>query len=190
MLSLQLTPFTELRTPRLLLRELREADAPTLFIMRSDARFIRYLDRDPDASVDETLAIIRRIAQNTADNAGITWAIVRPDRPDELLGTVGLWRMMPEKHRAEIGYGLHSDHWGQGLMHEALAAVLDYGFQSLHLHSVEANVNPSNAASIRALEKQGFVREAHFREDYYFRGQFLDSVIYSLLTPLRPGSPA
>ena len=56
-------------------------------------------------------------------------------------------------------------------------------FQQLHLHSIEAIVNPDNVASIGILEKNGFVREAYYKEDYYFEGKFLDSAVYSLLEP-------
>ena len=70
-------------------------------------------------------------------------------------------------------------------MQEAMAAVLGYGFSAIGLHSVEANVNPDNQASVRLLEKNGFVREAYFKENYYYNGVFKDSVIYSLLTSAR-----
>jgi ribosomal-protein-alanine N-acetyltransferase len=51
----------------------------------------------------------------------------------------------------------------------------------MKLHSVEANVNPSNASSIGLLEKCGFVREAYYRENYFYNGRFMDSAVYSLL---------
>jgi [ribosomal protein S5]-alanine N-acetyltransferase len=82
-----------------------------------------------------------------------------------------------------LGYVLHTAHQGKGIMAEALGAVLHYGFHTMKLHSAEANVNPENAASIRVLERQGFVREAYFRENYLFRGRFIDTAIYSLLAP-------
>ena len=63
-----------------------------------------------------------------------------------------------------------------------MVAVLNYGFTVMELHSVEANVNPDNAASISLLEKNHFIREACFKENYYFDGRFLDSAIYSLLS--------
>jgi RimJ/RimL family protein N-acetyltransferase len=69
-------------------------------------------------------------------------------------------------------------------MQEAMIIVIDYGFRAMHLHSIEANVNPDNAASIKLLQRNNFVREAYHKENYYFNGKFLDSAIYSLLTPL------
>lgn len=69
------------------------------------------------------------------------------------------------------------------MMQEALAAVLNFGFRTLQLHSVEANVNPGNTASIKLLERNHFIREGYFRENYFYNGRFLDSAVYSLLTP-------
>jgi ribosomal-protein-alanine N-acetyltransferase len=99
------------------------------------------------------------------------------------MGTIGFWRIQKEHYRAEIGYLLHPSWQGKGIMREALKAVLDYGFQAMKLHSVEAHVNPSNASSIGLLEKCGFVREAYYRENYFYNGQFMDSAVYSLLAP-------
>ena len=62
-----------------------------------------------------------------------------------------------------------------------MAAILKYGFNTLKLHSVEAIVNPDNMQSIRVLEKNNFVKEAHFKENYFHEGKFKDTVIYSLL---------
>lgn len=183
MLTLQLLPLPELRTPRLLLRRITAADAPAILRMRSEPLMMRYLDREPATSLDDALQHINLIEANLADNVGVTWGLARTEAPAELLGTCGIWRLDLYHHRGEVGYALLPETWGQGLMQEALAEVCRYGFEQLRLHSLEANVNPHNAASIRVLERLGFVREAYFRENYYFRGQFTDSAIYSLLAP-------
>lgn len=183
MLQVQLLPLPELRTPRLLLRRITPADAPAVLRLRTDAQVMRYLDREPATGLDDVLQHIGLIDANLADNTGVTWAVARAEAPDELLGTCGIWRLDLYHHRGEVGYSLLPEAWGQGLMQEALAAVCRYGFEELKLHSLEGNVNPRNAASIRVLERLGFVQEAYFRENYYFRGQFTDSAIYSLLAP-------
>ena len=66
-------------------------------------------------------------------------------------------------------------------MTEGINAILDYGFSKMNMHSVEANINPGNQASKAILEKMNFKKEAYFRENYYFNGQFLDSEIFSLI---------
>lgn len=98
-----------------------------------------------------------------------------------IIGTIGYWRMQKEHYRVEIGYILYNGYQGKGIVDEALKALIKYGFQTMQLHSIEANVNPANAASMKLLEKNGFVKEAYFKENYYYNGKFLDSVIYSLV---------
>jgi len=180
MLDLQLTPFRELRTPRLRLRQLDSNDAQVMHLLRTDPAVIQHLQRAPEASVADTQAHLRLLDELLQANQGIVWAMCRPADPT-LLGTICLWNLQPTNHRAEVGYALHPASWGQGLMSEALAAVLQYGFEELNLHSIEANTCPENTASWRLLERHGFVREGHLRENHWFEGRFYDTLIYSRL---------
>lgn len=132
-------------------------------------------------TIEEAQQMITTIHLSEEKNEAITWGISLKDQP-KLIGTIGFWRIIKEHYRAEIGYLLHPDHWRKGLVQEALPAVLAYGFDVMQLHSVEANVNPNNKPSIAFLEKNGFVREAHYKENYFYNGQFFDSYIYSMLT--------
>jgi [ribosomal protein S5]-alanine N-acetyltransferase len=182
MVEINNKPFPILNTPRLILREIGADDAEEVFFLRSDPDMLRYLDRAPAKSIDEALQWIRLINDSTDKNEGVTWAIALKDQP-KLIGTITFWNVKKEHYRAEIGYALHTAHRGKGIMREAMAAVLDYGFKKLKLHSVEANVNPGNLPSIKILEKNQFVREAYHRENYYYNGKFLDSAIYSLINP-------
>ena len=183
MLEIELNPFTELQTPRLTLRQVKPADAPEILFFRSDDQIMQYLDRDKLQTEAEALEFITKYDKAIQENEGINWGICLRENPEKLIGTIGLWRFIKQNYRAEIGYTIHPDFWNQGYASEALKAVLHYGFQTLKLHSVEANINPGNQASRRLLEKHGFVQEAYFHEDYFFNGQFLDSVILSLIDP-------
>ncbi|MDO8550886.1 MAG: GNAT family protein [Ignavibacteria bacterium] len=53
----------------------------------------------------------------------------------------------------------------------------------MKLHSIEGTVNPNNLPSIKLLEKNNFIREAYFKENFYYNGKFLDTAIYSLINP-------
>ncbi len=70
---------------------------------------------------------------------------------------------------------------GKGFVTEAIDVILDYGFNDLKLHSIEAIIDPDNIASEKVLIKSGFVKEAHILENEYFEGKFWDTVIYSIL---------
>jgi ribosomal-protein-alanine N-acetyltransferase len=182
MLTVNLQPFPVLSTGRLILRRVDKKDAPEVFAMRSSPEVMKYIDRLRATSMDDALDFIQRVDDLVDNNNGITWAITLKD-DDTMIGSIGLWRIVKEHYRAEIGYMMQPSFQGKGLMNEAMIATLDYGFKELKLHSVEANVNPANAASARILEKHGFVREAYFKENFYFNGKFLDTFIFSLLAP-------
>lgn len=183
MLQLNFLHFPDITTNRLLLKQPTIADAANVYQMRSDKEVMKYLDRPLAASVDDAVALITSITDLFKKNEAVTWGIYLLEEPQTLVGTIGFWQIQKEHYRAEIGYMLTPAAQGKGLMQEAISAVLHYGFTHLNLHSVEANVNPANEASIRLLERNGFVREAYFRENYYYNGTFVDSAVYSLLTP-------
>ncbi|HSD63851.1 MAG TPA: GNAT family N-acetyltransferase [Ignavibacteriaceae bacterium] len=178
--NLSFIPFPFIRTQRLLLRQIKHSDLNDIFFLRSDERVMKYLDRPRDKSTSDTYEFIQKIIDAEKNNEGITWAITLKNKI-KLIGTIGFWRIQKEHYRAEIGYTLHPDFWGKGIMREALSEVVNYGFNVMKLHSIEANVNPDNTSSIKLLERNGFWREAYYKENYFFNGKFIDTVIYSLL---------
>ena len=96
---------------------------------------------------------------------------------------MGYYRLKKADYRGEIGYMLAYDHWGKGLMSEAVKKAIDFGFDEMGFHSIEAVTDPDNKRSWGLLERCGFEREGLFKEDTYFEGKFYDSVIYSKLNP-------
>lgn len=180
MLKVKFGPFPVLKTERLLLRQMLDTDANRLFAMRSDPRVMAYFGKPLMPSVAAALKLVKQNQTMFTKHKGVLWAMSFPGKP-EIIGTITIWRIDKVNHRGEIGYLLAPEQQGKGLMSEALQAVLNYGFNTLGLHAMEANVNPDNAASIQLLERNGFVREAYFRENFYFDGKFEDSAIYSLL---------
>ncbi len=180
MLEINFLPFKELKTERLLLRRVNENDADQVFELRSDPETMKFIPRPLVTSKDEALAHIRMIEDKIQSAEGINWAITLKDSP-ELIGIIGHYRIKPEHYRAEIGYMLHPKHHGKGIITEAIKPVLAYGFEDMQLHSIEAIIDPGNTGSAMVLEKNGFVKEAHLKENEFYNGRFLDTVIYSLL---------
>ncbi len=180
MLEFPLIDVPAIHTERLILRRITNDDAESVFNIRSDERTMRFLDRKRMESHDEALQLIKRMEDSFLEKSGIAWGITTGGN-NILIGTIGYWRMEKEHYRAEIGYLLHPDHWRKGIMTEAMKAVVDFGFGKMNLHSIEANVNPENEPSIKLLERAGFKKEAHFKENYFYDGKFLDSAIYCLV---------
>jgi len=144
---------------------------------------MEYIHRPIAKNIDDALQLIQIIIDAETNNNGITWAIIFKEGA-QLIGTIGFWQLKKEHYRAEIGYLLSPDFQRKGIMQEALSAVINYGFAEMKLHSIEANVDPRNASSISLLDRNQFVKEGYFKENYFFDGKFSDTVIYSLLTPI------
>ena len=172
--------FPQLESSRLLFQDMTTADPKEVFLMRSDIQIYKYLDRPMAQSLDDAIKHIDLVKNSFAEKSGISWLIVEKETM-KVAGNIGLWRFDIENNRAEIGYVLKPEFWGKGLMKEAIDVVTKFSFSQLQIHSIEANVNPKNLSSIKVLEKCNFKREAYFRQNYFYNGQYLDSVIYSLL---------
>ena len=181
MLSLNFTPFPELKTGRLLLRKLESTDANEMFFLRSNENVLRYIGKEPAKTIAEAEEFINKINKAIDENESILWGIAFLNEPSTVIGTICLWNFKKEHYRGEIGYILHPDHWRKGIMKEAINAVVDYGFTVLDLHSIGALLDPENIASSFVLESTGFIKEGHLKESLYFNGDFKDEAIYSRL---------
>ena len=180
MLSFNFTPFPVIETERLLLRQITNDDITEVFELRSNPETMKYIPRPLVKTTEDALEHIKMIEEKINDNTGINWGITLKGN-SKLLGMIGFYRMQPENYRAEIGYMLLPDFHRKGIIPEAVNRLINYGFYDLKLHSIEAVIDPENAASEKVLQKCGFVKEAHLRECEYFEGKFIDKVIYSLL---------
>ncbi len=182
MLELNFSPFPEIKTKRLLLRRMTDADVPELLFLRSNEKVMQFIGREKTQSIEEAIAFVQRINTGVDANESIMWAITLAEKPDTMIGTICFWNILKDHYRAEVGYVLHPGFWSQGIMKEALMAVVDFGFNEMKLHSIAGHINPENAVSGIVLEKCGFVKEAYFKEDFYFRGKFSDTAVYSLIS--------
>jgi [ribosomal protein S5]-alanine N-acetyltransferase len=183
MLNINFDPFPTLETPRFLLRRSTPDDIPPLFAMRSDPNVMRFIPRPLCQTLEDAEKVYQMMDDRIHQNLGINWAISWREEPTSFIGVMGLFRIDTDNHRAEIGYMLPPEHWGKGIVSELIPYVTAYGFSSLNLHTMEAIIDPENHASRRVLEKNGFIQEAHIRENCLFEGKFLDTVILSLRHP-------
>ncbi len=182
MLHVAFEKFPDLATTRLGLRELRQSDATTLFALRSHPDVLAQLHRNADANVTAVEQLIETLQANYLAGESVHWVLTRRGS-EELIGSILLWRIDKQNHRAELGYILHPDYWRQGFMSEAMETVLRFGFETMKLHSIEASTSATNIASQKLLLKNGFTREAHFRESWFFNGRYLDSLVFCKLAP-------
>jgi ribosomal-protein-alanine N-acetyltransferase len=172
--------FPILESERLLFRKFVKKDSEQLLQIRSNEQVMQFMDSNWLKNIKESGTLIKSFNWDYKHQKGLSWAIIQK-HSNRLIGSFAYWRIIKTHGRAEIGYSIHPDFWGNGIMTETFKTLIEFGFNTMKLHSIEANVNPQNEKSIKLLERVGFKKEAHFRENFFFNNQYLDSYIYSLL---------
>ncbi len=172
----------KLNTARLQIRPIGLEDKDALFSYRSDPETNQYLSQQP-GSLDDIEAFIKKSAR-TIDLPG-SWfqlAIIEKES-NQLIGDVGIHFLVSatENKQIELGYTLNKEFQRRGYATEALTSIIDYVFYSLKKHRITASIDPGNTASINLVERLGFRKEAHCIESLFFRGKWVDDVIYAIL---------
>ena len=172
--------FPRLETARLILRQISADDRDGILRNFSDPEVAKWFFEEPYTRMEQVDEIIRAFSAEFEQGEGLTWAMVLKGS-DEFVGTCG-YGEVEVGSRGEIGFDLAKEHWGRGLMSEALGAIVSYGFEVLELDRVEAHTYSANARAIRLLEKLGFQLEKVGDDSHYF-------ALYPDLEPARPPDP-
>ena len=156
LIKLNFTPFPNLETSRLVLRQIKLEDEAEIFILRSDARVNEFLARERACSIEDARNFINMINAKIRNNETVMWAITTKNS-SKLIGTIVYWNISKENSTAEIGYELNPDFQGKGIMQEAISKVIDFGFENMEIQIIEAYTTADNRKSIKLLEKNGFI---------------------------------
>lgn len=162
------------------LRWLTENDIDSLLTIFSDREVMRYWSSPAMNERGEAVEYLADIHKFFRRGELFQWGVALNEN-DLIIGTCTLAAIDKQNRRAEIGYALRRDYWGKGLMRDALEALIDYAFNNMNLHRIEADVDPRNASSIRSLERLGFMREGFLRERWIVNGEIQDALFYGLL---------
>jgi ribosomal-protein-alanine N-acetyltransferase len=163
----------EIRTERLLLRRPRLDDLDAMFEIMSDPVAMRYWSTLPHASVDVTRPWLERKIARTADG-GEDFVIEHEGR---VIGDVGAGRL------PDFGFMLRRDCWGKGFATEASRAFIDHAFRNTAATELRADVDPRNMASLRVLDRLGFVETGRAERTFLLGDEWCDSVYLVLRRP-------
>ena len=155
-------------------------DADDVWAYTSDPEVTRYLILDTHHRREQVLELLARAVAAYEDPEPSMWAIEYKAN-HKVVGGCAMRNWDRGSARVEIAYALARPYWRQGIMAEALAALLQFGFQRMGLNRVEVHTMPANAASCRLLEKLGFRYEGVLRQHEFFKGGYQDLALYSLL---------
>lgn len=161
-----------LQTERLTLRKLTPRDAQDMFDYAHRADVTRYLTWSPHPDVRYSREYLEYLQGRYAGGMYYDWGVI--DRSTgKMIGTCGFTSFNCTHDKAEIGYVLHPDYWGKGLAAEAVKKILDFGFEKLRLHRIEAKFMKENARSLRVMEKVGMTFEGYEREAMLIKGTYV-----------------
>jgi [ribosomal protein S5]-alanine N-acetyltransferase len=174
------TRFPILETERLRLREMVESDAEAIFAIRGDYEVTKLNIGAAYTDITQAADLIQGMADGYIMREDVRWGItLKPD--DTVIGMVGFnyWNRM--NNRGSIGFDLNRAYWRRGIMREAVAAVIEFGFGEMLLNRIEADASIYNSASIGLLAALGFQQEGVQRDQYYEDGAYHDLVLFGLL---------
>ncbi len=160
-------------TKRLLLRGAKPSDAADLFEVYGDPETMRYWSHGPDTHLSQSET---RVGQLMAQPGPPQYLVF--EKAGKAIGAGGVY-----DGEAEIGYILHRAYWRQGLMREALQALIPYLFDNFDLPKLVADVEPNNVASIRLLCSLGFVETSRASKTIEIDGVWYDSIYLTLYRP-------
>ena len=171
--------FPALKTDNIILRKIKSTDQFAVFQGLSDEQVIKYYGVEYHSFADTKMQL-DWFNQQLREKTGIWWGITT-NEIGTLLGTCGLYNLQEVHRKAELGYWLMPTYWRQGIMRKALTSILEYGFQELNLHRVEAYVETENMASFNLLQRLGFRHEGTLQDCELKRGKFISLNILALL---------
>ena len=174
---------------RLRLRPIGAEDDVALHSLFSDAETMRFMDFLPTQTLADTAKRLEAyLFVLPAWHA--TW-VIEERTSSAVIGFANYHHRENWNQRLEIGFVLARTHWRQGLMREAVGALLDHCFGGLDMHRVEATVNPCNESAMRLLDALGFRFEGGLMRRRQRVGcEFRDQLMYGLLREEWRGSPA
>ncbi|WNJ19304.1 GNAT family N-acetyltransferase [Pontibacter sp. G13] len=148
--------FPQLNTQRLILRDTLATDWQAISHLRSDSTINQFIKRPSAHTQAEAMAFIHKVQKGFREQSITYWAITQKPA-EEMIGSICLWNFSADRKQAEVGYDLMTAAQGKGIMSEALAEILRYGFQTLQLEVIEAYTQFQNTPSRKMLERHGFV---------------------------------
>ncbi|MBR4080301.1 MAG: GNAT family N-acetyltransferase [Clostridia bacterium] len=169
-----------LETPRLILRPMKMSDAQDIFAYSKDPEVARHVLWEAHRSISDARLYLRYMLRQYRNGLPSSYGIILKET-GRLVGTIGFMWYNEEHASTEVGYSLARHLWNQGLMTEALGAVLDMAFDLMHVNRVEAMHDAANPASGRVMEKCGMRREGTLRQKVFNKGRYVDVALYAIV---------
>ncbi len=164
---------------RVVLRELRASDAASLLKMLTTEEVTRFIS-PPPTTVEGFQEFIAWTHRKRSEGRYACFAVV-PEGTDTAIGIFQLRALDPGFGTAEWGFAIGAPFWGTGLFQQGAALTLEFAFDRLGVHRLEARAVPGNGRGSGALRKMGAVQESVLRQSFLKDGRYHDQILWSLL---------
>lgn len=168
-----------LQTDRLILRKITRLDLEDVFEYASDPEVSKYLLWYPHVDKKFTLQYLKILEREYRKMNFFDWGVTVSES-GKMIGTCGFTAFDIINNSAEIGYVLNADYWGQGYAEEMIRKILDFGFNVLGLHRIEAKMMCQNTSSSKVAEKCGMRFEGTLRESVLAKGKYVDVKVFAI----------
>ena len=168
-----------LRAGQVVLRDLRASDAASLFALLTTEEVARFIS-PPPTSVDGFERFIGWAHRQRAAGAYACFAVTVAGY-DTAVGIFQVRETEPGFGTAEWGFALGSDFWGTGVFQDGAGLVLDFAFETVGVHRLEARASVKNGRGNGALQKLGATQECLLRKSFLKNGAYLDQALYTML---------
>ena len=173
----------EICTKRLLLRKYRLSDAEEMFEnYANDDRVTKYLSWKPYNKVEDTISFLEMSIKDYEKMSTYHWAI---EFEDKMIGSISVMSVDNLRNNCEVGYCIGYNFWNKGITSEALAAVIEFLFNEVGMHRIQAKHDVENPSSGEVMKKCGMTYEGKFKE-YYLRhdGTYSDALVYGIINKI------
>ena len=169
--------FPIIKTKRLLLRQFIASDLENVYKGLSDPEIIKYYGVSYK-TLEDTKAQMQFFVDLEKEGTGIWWAVCSLDNKT-FYGAGGLNSLNKVHKKAEIGFWLLTEFWGQGIMTEVMPIICNYGFDNLELHRIEGLVETDNLNCKNVMKKLDFKLEGTMKDCEVKNGKFISLDIYA-----------
>lgn len=172
----------EILTERLVLRRFSITDVNSAFKNWASDKNIQTMYGEPTYnSALEVEELLNKYISAYDNELNFSWAIATKENPSECIGQIAYFSINEENLWGEIEYCVGSAYQNKGLMTEAVKAIINFGFNKIHLHKIAISHKENNLPSKRVIEKCGFKYEGTLRDYFYNDGKFISRIYYSIL---------
>ena len=161
------------------LRELRLSDAPSLLTLLTTEEVTRFIS-PPPTTVEGFERFIQWAGREREAGRYLCFAVV-PDGYDTAVGLFQVRQLDPAFETAEWGFAIASGFWGSGLFVAGAELVVDFAFEIIGVHRLEARAAVANGRGNGALRKIGAIQEGILRKSFLRGGKYLDQALWSIV---------